>query len=297
MPLFFLCSGIAFHLSSKKYIQSSVAMTLRNFNNLIIPYFIWSFLFLILIENNRNPEEIITNPFAFFWYLEVLFFSLTIASIFVQKNSNKSRITILGILGAYELLLFIITGNIHIKYAIYYLPYIVIGYTISKYELFRKLQLCTIKFKLGLKVFTTAICLTLLIGLFELQNSIFYFDKILSTVSAYSNATAVISYLMRLCIVMTALLALFAMHHTIHSGFSHLMVIFGIFSLEIYIIHLFVIRALILFESSFIFFAVASTILSLLITFLLYNLVKMQASIGLYRILFGRIPTINHCRI
>ncbi len=149
MPAFIAVSGYVAALSTH-HRGGYFHLIKRKFLQLIIPYLIWDFIYLLSIKayDVQSLVRIITNPSL--WFLWVLFW-ISVIFLSIKEISKKYHIKEirLNIVACVVLMLVMLLFNIRLfgfQYIAYYFTFYVIGYYINKYHFLIRKQLLPFAF-------------------------------------------------------------------------------------------------------------------------------------------------------
>ena len=133
MPAFMAVSGWLAYREVIKYTYQETL--LRRARQLLIPYGVWSLLFLSIRGNNL--ADILLKPDLFFWFLWVLFFicALFILAQWISEHFHINEILILLILCVSLMCIMVITEFrlFGFQFISYYFLFYTLGYCIHKY--------------------------------------------------------------------------------------------------------------------------------------------------------------------
>ena len=140
MPAFMAVSGWLAYRGQSPLMGGGKSLILRRFRQLMIPYFVWSFIMFLLIEN-KLFSKIFLYPDNFFWFLWALFFInvIFIANQMIAKkvevNDMPIHMVVCCVLSGIMVLL-----NLRMfgfQYIAYYFMFYILGYTIHRYDMIR----------------------------------------------------------------------------------------------------------------------------------------------------------------
>lgn len=140
MPAFMAVSGwLTFRQKANDTICLGKFMSKR-FRQLLIPYFVWSFLWW-LTDNTKQIYDIVLVPDRYFWFLWALFF-ISLAFISSQKIAAafKYREDFFILAAGILLVLIMIVFDFRLfgfQFISYYYLFYLFGYAAHKYELTR----------------------------------------------------------------------------------------------------------------------------------------------------------------
>lgn len=231
MPLFFFISG---YLVFGRFGPTTGSWIYKKFRQLIIPYIIFTlFYFYVLFGRpiyDLTPVGVITTLFRYIvpdsaWFLPVLFESLLLLALCIkgEKIMGKISFALIFFLFSVFVPLFGLDSIPALHQIVAYTPYVMMGYLVCSYKetITEKLSAIEISGSLLFLILFIIKFYGLLPGV---NSSLFY---------------QYYSYLMAFCGI---ILSWFFIRVIINLKISYLFITCGIFSLEIYLIHLILIN-------------------------------------------------------
>jgi fucose 4-O-acetylase-like acetyltransferase len=270
MPLFFFVSGVVASLYGRE-VDINLQLFMKRTRALLYPWGVWA-LFVFLLFYIRNP---ISLPFAkaieFYWFLPVLFILHIASFVIIASHKSHHRWYIMVLLITSIWFLMFLLNGFWISSIRFHAVYFASGFFIATH--------CRHTFNIGTKRL-------LLPMIFLISLTSWYLTFNLT--SSEHTLPNYLSFLSRVLSALFGILTVWATVTALPEKIKYLLTYLGKYSLQIYLIHLFIIQFVVFSptqSSAALWSIILWSIIFLSSSIMIATIVKR---IGLSRVLFGR---------